>query len=48
MCGKEIPDGEANPVYKEVLDRETGELKPIVEYYLCKPCYASMKKTKKL
>ncbi|MEM3550901.1 MAG: hypothetical protein QXQ94_08780 [Candidatus Bathyarchaeia archaeon] len=48
MCGKEIPEGEANPVYKEVLDRETGELKPVVEHYLCKSCYAIMKKTKSL
>ena len=47
-CGKEISEDKATPVYKEVLNRETGELKPIVEYFLCKSCYALiMKKTKK-
>lgn len=47
-CGKEISEDEAAPIYKEVLDRETGELKPVVEYFLCKSCYTIiMKKTKK-
>ncbi|MEM2292659.1 MAG: hypothetical protein QXX41_05230 [Nitrososphaerota archaeon] len=44
MCGKELSEGEAVPVYKEVLDRESGELKSVVDYYLCKPCYAIVKK----
>jgi len=44
MCGKELSEGEAVPVYKEVLDRETGELKSVVDYYLCKSCDALMKK----
>jgi hypothetical protein len=48
-CGKEISEDEATPIYKEVLELETGELKPVVEYFLCKPCYEIiMKKTKKL
>jgi hypothetical protein len=48
-CKKSIPEDEATPIYKEVLNRETGELKPIIEYFLCKSCYAiTMKKTKKL
>jgi len=44
MCGRELSEGEAVPVYKEVLDRETGELKSVVDYYLCKSCYAIVKK----
>jgi RNA polymerase subunit RPABC4/transcription elongation factor Spt4 len=48
-CGKEISEDEATPIYKEVLDRETGELKPVVEYFLCKSCHEIItKKTKKL
>jgi len=44
MCGKELSEGEAVPVYKKVLDREMGELKPVLDYYLCKSCDALMKK----
>lgn len=44
MCRKEISAAEAVPVYKEVLDRETGELKRVVDYFLCKSCHAMVKK----
>ena len=44
MYGRELSEGEAVPVYKSVLDRETGELKRVLDYYLCKSCDALMKK----
>lgn len=31
-------------LFIEVLDRESGGLKSVVDYYLCKSCYAVMKK----
>jgi len=48
ICKKEISESDAVPVYKEVLDRETGELKHVVEYFLCKSCHAMVKKKKAL
>ena len=47
VCGRELSKSEAVPVYKNVLDRETGELKPVLDYYLCKSCDALMKKRPK-
>jgi hypothetical protein len=47
MCGKEISKSEAVPVYKNVLDRETGELKAVLDYYLCKSCDDLVKKRPK-
>jgi hypothetical protein len=47
MCGRELLKSEAVPVYKNVLDRETGELKPVLDYYLCKSCDALVKKRPK-
>jgi len=47
ICGKELSKSEAVPVYKNVLDRETGELKAVLDYYLCKSCDALMKKRPK-
>ncbi len=44
VCGRELSRSEAVPVYKSVLDRETGELKRVLDYYLCKSCDARMKK----
>lgn len=46
ICGKELSEGETVPVYKNVLDREKGELKRVLDYYLCKSCEALMKKPK--
>jgi len=43
-CGRELSQSEAVPVYKNVLDRETGELKAVFDYYLCKSCDALVKK----
>ncbi|MGB9853893.1 MAG: hypothetical protein ACPLRY_03685 [Candidatus Bathyarchaeales archaeon] len=39
---------EAVPVYKNVLDRETGELERVLDYYLCKSCDALVKKKLKI
>jgi hypothetical protein len=39
VCGRELSKSEAVPVYKNVLDRETGELKAVLDY-LCKSCDA--------
>ncbi len=47
MCGKELSEAEAVPVYKNVLDRERGELKRVLDYYPCKSCDALMKKRPK-
>jgi NMD protein affecting ribosome stability and mRNA decay len=47
VCGRELSKSEAVPVYKNVLDRETGELKPVLDYYLCKSCDALVKKRSK-
>jgi hypothetical protein len=47
VCGKELLKSEAVPVYKNVLDREIGELKPVLDYYLCKTCDALVKKRPK-
>jgi len=47
VCDRELSKSEAVPVYKNVLDRETGELKPVLDYYLCKTCDALMKKRPK-
>ena len=47
VCGEELSKSEAVPVYKNVLDRETGELKAVLDYYLCKSCDALMKKRQK-
>jgi hypothetical protein len=44
VCGRELSKSEAVPVYKNVLDRETGELKPVLDYYLCKTCDALVEK----
>jgi hypothetical protein len=30
VCGRELSKSEAVPVYKNVLDREIGELKPVL------------------
>jgi hypothetical protein len=38
---------EAVPVYKNVSDREIGELKPVLDYYLCKSCDDLVKKRPK-
>jgi len=46
-CGRELSKSEAVPVYKNVLNRETGELKPVLDYYLCKSCEALVKKRPK-
>jgi hypothetical protein len=47
VCGKELLKSEAVPVYKNVSDRETGELKPVLDYYLCKSCDDLVKKRPK-
>jgi uncharacterized protein YlaN (UPF0358 family) len=47
LCRKEISESESVPVYKEVLDRETGGLKRVVDYFLCKSCNAKIKKRPK-
>ena len=47
VCGRELSKSEAVPVYKNVLDRETGELKPVLDYYLYKSCDALIKKRPK-
>jgi hypothetical protein len=47
VCGKELLKSEAVQVYKNVLDRETGELKPVLDYYLYKSCDALIKKRPK-
>jgi hypothetical protein len=44
LVADKLSKSEAVPVYKNVLDRETGELKPVLDYYLCKSCDALMKK----
>lgn len=47
VCGRRLSEGEAVPVYKKVLDRETGEFKLVVDYYVCKSCDAAMRKSVK-
>jgi len=46
LCRKEISESESVPVYKEVLDRETGEFKRVIDYFLCKSCNAKIKRAK--
>jgi len=45
VCGRQLSEGDAVPVYKKVLDRERGELKLVVDYYVCKSCDAVMRKS---
>jgi uncharacterized protein YlaN (UPF0358 family) len=46
LCGKQISESESVPVYKEVLDSETGGLKRVIDYFLCKSCNAKIKRAK--
>jgi len=34
VCGRRLSEGEAVPVFKKILDPETGELKLVVDYYV--------------
>ena len=43
VCGRRLSEGEAVPVYKKILDPETGELKLVVDYYVCRSCDAAMR-----
>jgi hypothetical protein len=43
VCGRELSESDAVPVYKKVLDRETGEFKLVVDYYVCRSCDAAMR-----
>ena len=43
VCGRELSKSDAVPVYKKVLDRETGEFKLVVDYYVCRSCDAAMR-----
>jgi len=47
QASKELSKSEAVPVYKNILDRETGELKRVLDCYLCKSCDALVKKRPK-
>jgi len=47
VCGRRLSEGEAVPVYKKVLDRESGELKLVVDYYVCRSCDAAMRERMK-
>lgn len=44
VCGQRLSEVDAVAVYKKVLDRESGELKLVVDYYICKSCDAAMRK----
>jgi ribosomal protein L40E len=43
VCGRKLSESDAVPVYKKVLDRETGEFKLVVDYYVCRSCDAAMR-----
>jgi len=43
VCGRKLSESDAVPVYKKVLDRETGEFKLVVDYYVCRSCDVAMR-----